>query len=128
MYEELRRKELDRYGDESKLIDQEYSTAKHGIDAMESEEVDKRFELAALHDATLAVLVATETQCQARYDEAVMRFRTVNLQARRNHADPACFKPDPRPLELLFDGYAELDHNRRKPLEAEVGSVRGPTQ
>ncbi len=128
VYEELRRKELDRYGDERKLIDQEYSAAKHKIDSMESQEVNKRFELAALHDSTLAVLVATETQCQARYVEAVMRFRTVNLQARRNHAEPVCFKRDPQPLEFLFDGYAELDHNRRKPLEASVGSVGGPTQ
>ena len=139
-YEELRRKERDRYGDQRNAIDQEYSAAKHKIDAMESNAVNERFALAALHDSTLAVLVATETQCQARYVEAVMRFRTINLQARRNHAEPACFKSDPRPLELLFDDYAELDHNRRKPLEAAVGavgsvgsvgavdSVGGPTQ
>ena len=58
-YERLRRKELDSYGEESKLIDQEYSTAKHRIDAIESAEVNKRYELAWLHDSTLAVLVAT---------------------------------------------------------------------
>lgn len=113
-YEQKRRKELERYGDAIQLIDSEYGAKKLKIDAMEMEEMDKRFELAALHDSTLAVLVATETQCQARYEEAVMRFRTINLQARRNHAEPACFKTSPPPLDFLFDDYAELDNNRRK--------------
>jgi len=126
-YEQMRRKELDRYGDERMGIDQEYSATKNKIDSMESADVNKRFELEALHDSTLAVLVATETQCQARYVEAVMRFRTVNLQARWNHAEPACFKRDPQPLGLLCDSYAELDHNRRKPLAASMGAVGGPT-
>ena len=82
---------------------------------METDEMDKKFELASLNDSTLAVLVAIETQCQTRYVQSVMRFRTVNLQARRNHEEPACFKKDPQPLNVLFDSYAELDPNPRKP-------------